>query len=100
MVKRSIRIAGRLIDVNIEGDFWTSLDEIAKLQAAKTSSLVIAIDAGRHGARLSSAIRAYVLEHYLMKVRSPEDIDEGTDGAGQIPVGGPINGIARPRWLN
>ena len=100
VVKRSIRIAGHRIEISIEDVFWISLEDIARVQAATMSNLVAAIDAERDGANLSSAIRAYVLDHFLMQVRDLESLDEALNHAEQMPTVGLAPGVARPRWLN
>lgn len=100
IVKRSINIAGRKIVIDIEDAFWISLDEIARVRAATTSSLIATINAGRDGADLSSAIRVYVLKYFVSQVQSLEGLDDAPNRSEQMPTVGPNCGIPRPRWLN
>jgi predicted DNA-binding ribbon-helix-helix protein len=100
IVKRSVRIAGHMVDISIEDAFWIGLEEIARVQAATMSNLVAAIDADRAGADLSSAIRVYVLDHFLMQIQNLKSIDGAPNRAGQMPTVRPVTGAPRPRWLN
>jgi predicted DNA-binding ribbon-helix-helix protein len=99
IVTRSFTIGGRRIDISFEDAFWISLDEIARVKSATTSKLVAAIDAARDGANLSSAIRVYVLEHFLMQAKSLEGLARAHNREPQMPTLGPIR-VAKPRWLN
>ena len=74
LVKRSVTIEGHRIGISIEDLFWTTLEEIAKAQAMSTAKLVASIDAGRDGANLSSAIRVYVIDHYLEQIQTLEHV--------------------------
>jgi predicted DNA-binding ribbon-helix-helix protein len=62
--KRSIVIAGHKTSVSLEGEFWNSLQEIAKEGAMTLAELVAAIDRKRQHPNLSSAIRLFVLGFY------------------------------------
>ena len=64
VVKRSIRINGHKTSVSIEDAFWTDLKNIAHTQQTTLSELVAKIDVTREG-NLSSAIRLFVLDHFL-----------------------------------
>jgi predicted DNA-binding ribbon-helix-helix protein len=64
VVKRSIVIAGHKTSVSLEDAFWTGLKEIAGKRKLTLSELVAAIDNGRAGGNLSSAIRLFVLDYY------------------------------------
>jgi predicted DNA-binding ribbon-helix-helix protein len=64
IIKRSVVIAGHKTSISLEDAFWTSLKEIARIQCAKVSDLVAAIDGNRSHSNLSSAIRLFVLEYY------------------------------------
>lgn len=61
IVKRSVAIAGHRTSVSLEAPFWDALKDIAAVRGASVQALVGAIDAGRGGANLSSAIRVFVL---------------------------------------
>lgn len=100
LVKRSVSVEGQRIEISIEALFWISLEEIARDQAITTSRLVAAIEAGRGRASLSSAIRVYVIDHFLTQAESRDDMDDAFDrreqrSAARIGLSAP-----RPRWLN
>lgn len=70
VVKRSIVIGGHKTSVSLEDAFWKGLKEIAWGRDRTLSQLVSAIDAERHTANLSSAIRLFVLDHYRTMIGS------------------------------
>jgi predicted DNA-binding ribbon-helix-helix protein len=95
MVKRSITIAGHAVNIRIEDLFWISLEEIARARAITMARLVASIDAARAGADLTSAIRVYVIDHFMSQVENAADADDDErDSAGRFRP------EARPRWLN
>jgi len=96
LVKRSVVIAGHRVDIRIEGLFWISLEEIARAEATTMSRLVATIDAGRDGTDLISAIRVYVIDHFMARV---ENLDSLDDDDADVPTDRFAVG-ARPRWLN
>ncbi|GJE57508.1 MULTISPECIES: ribbon-helix-helix domain-containing protein [Methylobacterium] len=59
--KRSVMIAGHSTSVSLEAPFWDALREIAVTRGQSVQALIGAIDAGRGGQNLSSAIRVFVL---------------------------------------
>ena len=59
--KRSITIAGHNTSVSLENEYWDCLREIAVERGMSLRALVVAIDADRQHANLSSAIRIFVL---------------------------------------
>ncbi len=59
--KRSVMIAGHRTSVSLEEPFWDVLREIAVARGQSVQALIGAIDAGRGGQNLSSAIRVFVL---------------------------------------
>jgi predicted DNA-binding ribbon-helix-helix protein len=61
IIKRSVDIDGRKTSVSLEDAFWSDLKEIAYMQRATLSKLIMEIDKGRQG-NLSSAIRLFVLD--------------------------------------
>jgi predicted DNA-binding ribbon-helix-helix protein len=70
VVKRSIVIAGHKTSVSLEDAFWKGLKEIAGGRDMTLSDLVATIDSGRSHGNLSSAIRLFVLDHYLSQLGS------------------------------
>ncbi len=64
VVKRSIVVAGHKTSVSLEDAFWRGLKEIASDRGLTLSEMAAAIDSGRAGGNLSSAIRLFVLDHY------------------------------------
>lgn len=64
VVKRSLLVAGHSTSISLEQDFWDGLKAIAAERNTSVASLVAAIDADRHAANLSSAIRVFVLKRY------------------------------------
>jgi predicted DNA-binding ribbon-helix-helix protein len=73
VVKRSIVIAGHKTSVSLEDQFWNSLKEIARERGMTLTELILAIDADRQHANLSSAIRLFVLGVYRDQVASRQD---------------------------
>ena len=68
VIKRSIVIRGHKTSVSLEDQFWTTLKEIAARRDMTLSELVSQIDADRHYANLSSALRLFVLGEFMDKV--------------------------------
>ena len=64
VLKRSVIIGKHKTSVSLENEFWSGLKEIAKTRHTTVSQLVGVIDADRHDANLSSAIRLHVLSYY------------------------------------
>ena len=62
LTKHSVMIAGHRTSVSLEDPFWAALREVAEARGQSVQALVGAIDAGRGGQNLSSAIRVFVLE--------------------------------------
>lgn len=62
LTKHSVMIAGHRTSVSLEDPFWTALRAIAEDRGQSVQALIGAIDAGRGGQNLSSAIRVFVLE--------------------------------------
>ncbi|KQP42758.1 arylsulfate sulfotransferase [Methylobacterium sp. Leaf104] len=67
VTKRSVMIAGHRTSVSLEDPFWEALREIAAARGQSVQALIGAIDAGREGQNLSSALRVFV----LASVRAP-----------------------------
>lgn len=64
IVKRSVIVARHKTSVSLEGEFWSSLREIAASGDMSVTELITAINSGRHHGNLSSAIRLFVLAFY------------------------------------
>lgn len=62
VLKRSVRIAGHRTSVSLEPAYWEALKALAAARGLAVQGLVAAIDQGRGGQNLSSAIRVFVLE--------------------------------------
>jgi predicted DNA-binding ribbon-helix-helix protein len=67
--KRSITIADHKTSISLENEFWDCLKEIAVERDVSLGALVAAIDANRQHAKLSSAIRIFVLQFYRYRLR-------------------------------
>lgn len=63
-VTRLIVLNGFETGVYLEDAFWERLEEIAHESAVTVTQLVTGIDKNRSQPNLSSAIRAYVLQHF------------------------------------
>lgn len=101
LTRRTVRVGRDRRDITIEDQFWSGLEEIAALQGTTASQLVMRIDQDCHGENLSSAIRVYVIGHFMSRAQSPDgdcgpgdDFDDEEGGSNRSPVS------ARPRWLN
>ena len=67
VVKRSIVIGDHKTSVSLEDSFWGAMKEIAGLKGATLSELISQIDTDREHSNLSSAIRLFVLDHYMSR---------------------------------
>jgi len=65
VVKRSIVIGGHKTSVSLEDPFWAAMKEIAAFRRMTLAELIGQIDADRDHSNLSSAIRLFVLDHYM-----------------------------------
>ena len=65
VIKRSIIIDGHKTSVSLEDDFWKALKDIARGRGEPLSHLIASIDASRQFDNLSSALRVFVLQHYI-----------------------------------
>ena len=70
ILKRSIMIAGQKTSVSLEDEFWQALKQIAAGFDMPMAQLVHRIDTRRQNGNLSSALRLFVLEHYLSRART------------------------------
>jgi predicted DNA-binding ribbon-helix-helix protein len=64
VVKRSLVIGTRKTSISIESPFLEALKEIAVAKNLSLNKLVARINEKRQHAKLTSAIRLFVLEHY------------------------------------
>jgi predicted DNA-binding ribbon-helix-helix protein len=62
--KHSVVLGDHRTSVSLEDEFWKGLRGIAKRRGTTLSNLLGRIDADRHSANLSSAIRLFVLRYY------------------------------------
>ena len=65
VLKRSIMIDCHRTSVSLEDDFWNALRDIAHKRSETLSQLIASIDRNREFANLSSALRVFVLRHYM-----------------------------------
>jgi predicted DNA-binding ribbon-helix-helix protein len=104
LTRRTVRVGRDRCDFAIEDQFWSSLEEIAALQGTTASQLVMRIDQERRGENLSSAIRVYVIDHFMSQAQNPDhdfDLDDDFDDFDdeeRCSASAPVP--ARPRWLN
>jgi len=69
ILKRSIIIAGQKTSVSLENEFWQALKQIAAGLEVPMAELVHRIGRQREYGNLSSALRLFVLEHYLNRTK-------------------------------
>jgi predicted DNA-binding ribbon-helix-helix protein len=60
-----VLFAGHKTSVSLEDAFWNAIHEIAAKRGVKVGELISTIDSDRQHSNLSSAIRLFVLDHYL-----------------------------------
>ena len=75
ILKRSIMIAGQKTSVSLEDEFWQALKQIAAGLDMPMAELVHQISQQREYGNLSSALRLFVLEHYLSRAKAKRDND-------------------------
>ena len=75
IAKRSVVVNGRKTSVSPEDAFWSDFKYIAQVQGARLTELIGEIDQTREHGNLSSAIRLFVLGHYLNKRQGTEATD-------------------------
>ena len=73
ILKRSIMIAGQKTSVSLEDQFWQALKQIAAGLDMPMAELVHQISTQRVYGNLSSALRLFVLEHYLSRAKAERD---------------------------
>ena len=79
ILKRSIMIAGKKTSVSLEDEFWQALKQIAAGFDMPMAKLVHRIDTRREYGNLSSALRLFVLEHYLSRAKARRDTEVAQD---------------------
>lgn len=65
--KHSVKLDRLVTSVSAEQEFWECLHEIAAGQKITVAELVNGIDRGRQHPNLSSALRIFVIEHYMAR---------------------------------
>ena len=75
ILKRSIMIDGQKTSVSLEDEFWQALKQIAAGLDMKMAELVHQIGQQREYGNLSSALRLFVLEHYLSRAKAKRDTE-------------------------
>jgi predicted DNA-binding ribbon-helix-helix protein len=76
--KRSARVGRHKTGLSVEEKFWQGLKEIARERELPLNRLVAEIDAGRQYPNLSSAIRLFVLDHYVTLAKQKTTNDRPT----------------------
>ncbi len=84
--RRAVTVAGHRTSVSIEDAFWTALKEIAAADGVSINALITAIDEGRTGRNLSSAVRVYVLDR-LRRSGGPITAETAERAASRHPPG-------------
>lgn len=69
IVKRSIELHGHKTSISLEDEFWNGLRAIADERQSPLAALLNTIDSERGTANLSSAIRVFVLNHFVTQSR-------------------------------
>jgi predicted DNA-binding ribbon-helix-helix protein len=77
--KRSAVIAGHKTSVSMEDRFWLLLEKIAIAANTTRNNLIADIDSDRKHYNLSSAIRVFVLDHYVERVNEYEAANPTND---------------------
>ena len=62
---RSVDRGGRRIIIRLEAAYWQSLEEIAQSRGELVSSLLQVICSDQEPSHFASAIRIYILNHYI-----------------------------------
>jgi predicted DNA-binding ribbon-helix-helix protein len=63
--KHSVVVSGHKTSVSLEEPFWQALREIATTRGLTVRELISLVDEKREQGNLSSALRVFVLEHFL-----------------------------------
>lgn len=81
IVKRSIELHGHKTSVSLEDEFWNGLRDIAEKQQTPLALVLKTIDSERGLANLSSAIRVFVLNHFVARTRQSAAAQERSTAA-------------------
>lgn len=73
-MKRSLTYSGWKGSIYLDDDFWDAFKEIAKIKGMRHAALAEEINSNKGRASLSSAIRVYVLDHFMRRARSGEGV--------------------------
>jgi predicted DNA-binding ribbon-helix-helix protein len=72
-VKRSLTLRGHRTSVTLEEPFWSAFRQIAAGRGVPIAALAAEIDTARgDAAGLASAIRVFVLEHYVSRAATDD----------------------------
>lgn len=64
-VKRSFTLGGHRTSISLEAPFWDALKHVARELGMPVARLVQDIDGQRGASGLSSAVRVWLLHHYM-----------------------------------
>lgn len=67
--KHTLRIDEAMTSLSIDDEFWDALQEIARLKGVNVTTLVNEINQRRQSPNLSSAVRIFVVEHFMQRSR-------------------------------
>ena len=70
VIRHSIKVNGQQTSVSLEDSFWDALREVADKERTSLAKLVGQIAYGRTTINPSSAIRVFLLNHFMEKFRS------------------------------
>ena len=86
VVKRSVIITGHKTSVSLEDAFWKELKKIAARRNMTISELIGMIDLARQHANLSSAIRLFVLDSFVVRLSGVEERNDSAREANTEPL--------------
>jgi predicted DNA-binding ribbon-helix-helix protein len=69
IIRRSVSYNGKKTSVSLEDAFWDGFQEIARTRGLHVSAVMREIVLTKDHANLSSAIRLFVLSHYVSQSR-------------------------------
>jgi predicted DNA-binding ribbon-helix-helix protein len=81
VVKRSIMVGGHKTSASLEDPFWDAVKEVAVFQNLTLRELVSQIDIDREHSNLSSAIRVFVLDHFMSRALMRPPKASGSEAA-------------------
>ena len=65
IIKRSVLIMGRKTSISLEDMFWHGLKDIAAEKRVSAATILVEIDRLRGSTNCSSAVRQFVMAHYI-----------------------------------